>query len=206
MIAEFALNFAELRRELQEYFRWALMTFHDETIAQQATHLVKECRELEERPTSHEELADVFMMASLIAYRALLQSLGLGYDMQKAVVNKLATNRARKWRRTPDGDYQHVVETEAKRAPEPAPPPSPPSAPTRTPSPFSTPEPWFVRLCPMCRNYPCLCVAATFNPTATVVAPTKREPAAIRCACEYRHVDNYPCECSCHFSAQRTNE
>lgn len=93
---------------VREANTWALATFPDETMQQQAIHLVREC---EEAAHAHgEELADVYMLATLIARRAELIAEQGGVDLEAEVRKKLAVNRRRKWERTPDGDYQHVRE------------------------------------------------------------------------------------------------
>lgn len=98
---------------VMDYIAWARATFPEETLAQQGLHLWRETRELEASPASPDELADVFMMASLIRYRVRLEALRAGVDLEDAVAKKLEKNRRRTWVRTPEGDYQHVKDPEA---------------------------------------------------------------------------------------------
>jgi hypothetical protein len=92
---------------------WALATFPDESIREQAIHLVKEAQELEgaEPGEVAEELADCLMLASLIVHRLYLLAVNGDVDIVPAILKKLAKNKTRRWVRTPDGDYQHVPES-----------------------------------------------------------------------------------------------
>lgn len=111
----------KLRAATWDCIRWALATFPDETLTQQAIHLTKETLELEaalatgtpEPGEAWDEFADVFMLASLIAHRARALAARSGVDLTDALAAKLGINRSRKWVRTPDGDYQHVKEPRA---------------------------------------------------------------------------------------------
>jgi hypothetical protein len=106
---------------LEEYLTWALETFPDETLIQQAIHLVKETKELDELESNApvkdrhrllEERADVAFIAVLIACRIIerCHEEGLDWGLIQAMVTKLDRNRRRRWARTPDGDYQHVCQ------------------------------------------------------------------------------------------------
>lgn len=93
-----------------EYLEWALKTFPDETLVQQATHLLKETKELEESGDI-EEMVDVYMIACLIKHRVEFLSkttFHMGCEFEKAFVEKLAKNKKRRWARSADGDYQHI--------------------------------------------------------------------------------------------------
>lgn len=99
----------ELKRVLTEYMAWALETFPEETIEEQAIHLRKELAELRLSGEA-EELADCLMLAHLVNLRLLWQARDAPFDVVAEVRRKLEINRRRKWVRTPEGDYQHVEE------------------------------------------------------------------------------------------------
>lgn len=97
--------------DMNEYINWALSTFPDETLSQQATHLLKETKELEAQPNSLEEAVDVAFLCALIGHRAVCLARDSGHyweDFLAACRAKLDKNKGRRWVRTPDGDYQHV--------------------------------------------------------------------------------------------------
>ena len=113
---------ARLRSATWECVRWALATFPDETLTQQAIHLTKEALELEsaiaagwapEYTAVADELADVYMLGRLITHRVEALARRLQVDLPTALLLKLAVNRSRTWTRTADGDYQHVREPRA---------------------------------------------------------------------------------------------
>jgi hypothetical protein len=106
---------------LEEYLAWALETFPEETLIQQAIHLVKETKELDEleaggpgkdRHRLLEERADVAFIAVLIACRIIerCENEGIGLGLVQAMATKLDRNKRRRWGRTEDGDYQHVCQ------------------------------------------------------------------------------------------------
>jgi hypothetical protein len=91
---------------VRAYVLWALATFPDETLEQQAIHLVKETKELATGPTA-EEMADVAMLSLLIFFRTQKLAKANGVDLLTAFAEKLTINRNRRWVRSPDGDYNH---------------------------------------------------------------------------------------------------
>ena len=104
----------KLRQATWECVRWALATFPDETITQQAIHLTKEALELEASLATGrdggagEELADVYMLGRLITHRVEALARRAGVDLAQALLLKLTVNRGRTWARTAEGHYQHV--------------------------------------------------------------------------------------------------
>jgi hypothetical protein len=91
---------------VRDYILWALATFPDETLEQQAIHLVKETRELCADSTP-EEMADVAMLSLLIFFRTQKLAQRRGVNLQEAFAKKLAVNKKRTWIRSKDGDYNH---------------------------------------------------------------------------------------------------
>lgn len=102
-------NVVELKRVLTEYMGWALETFPDETIEEQAIHLRKELAELRLSGEA-EELADCLMLAHLVNLRLLWTARDVSFDVVEEIRRKLEVNRRRKWVRTSEGDYQHSEE------------------------------------------------------------------------------------------------
>lgn len=81
-----------------ECAEWSNETFGQSTPSSKAEHLRREAVELCQDPTDTEEMADIFMLLSHLAY---------GADLARAVRAKLEKNRLRKWGKP---DAQGVVE------------------------------------------------------------------------------------------------
>lgn len=97
-----ALTLDALARDI---WPWARSTFPQATAQSWAKHLRKEARELDERPTSGEEMADIFHLLAGIAGVT-------GTDLAAEVARKFAINKARVWGE-PDpetGVVEHVRE------------------------------------------------------------------------------------------------
>src|SRR4030042_321616 len=68
----------------------------------QFIHLMKEAKELEEKPHSAEEMADVFMLGALVVHRVMTQAKLARVDLNAACQAKLEVNRKREWQRGPN--------------------------------------------------------------------------------------------------------
>ena len=94
-----------------EYLAWADETFPEATPASCVEHLRREVKELQQRPSEPEELADAAMLVFHAAHKA-------GVDLVAALQSKLETNRAREWGELDEhGVREHVRGV----APEPEP-------------------------------------------------------------------------------------
>lgn len=105
---------------LAEVIDWAFETFPTSTPLSAATHLLKEARELAAAPTSAEEIADCLMLAEHIKARVLELAAAAGVDPARAVAEKLAVCRTRRWK-APDADGVVEHERDEPEAPGPRP-------------------------------------------------------------------------------------
>lgn len=94
----------DLYEVLAEVRAWQRVQFPESTPESSTAHLVREARELAERPHEPSEYADVLMLLWCAADLA-------GIDLAEATAQKLQVNRARRWGEVnADGFREHVRE------------------------------------------------------------------------------------------------
>jgi plasmid maintenance system antidote protein VapI len=101
------------RNLLVRHMAWADRTFPRETLLKVAQHLVKEVGELQQRPDSGEEHADVYLLAQRVVGLVRRSASAAGIDLIEVAEAKLLVNESRVWEPGTDGVYEHVREVEA---------------------------------------------------------------------------------------------
>ena len=96
-----------LQDHQDEIAEWQVKTFPEQELAGKLAHLVKEAKELQQKPNDIEEWADVL---NLLLGSAAMAGLDV-YELLMAGRMKFAIVRERKWGpMEPDGTYHHVQE------------------------------------------------------------------------------------------------
>jgi predicted house-cleaning noncanonical NTP pyrophosphatase (MazG superfamily) len=95
------MTFEQLFRE---HGQWTMETFPGHTLIGHINKLKTECDEIMESPNDVMEFADV-----LLAFMSMANAAGFDpREILTAAEIKLNINRSRKWRKLPDGSYQHI--------------------------------------------------------------------------------------------------
>lgn len=89
----------------EEYTNWAVSTFGLDNAKHGATKLVKEAKELEDKPTDITEQADC-LMCLLYNFKCAHPDKSI-LDLLNAANEKLQINKSRVWIKQPDGTFQH---------------------------------------------------------------------------------------------------
>lgn len=88
---------------LRDSSKWADKTFPLSTSSSRAAHLLREAKELQEKPEDSSEIADVLLLTAHLA----MGERGPSIDLSVAADEKLAINKSRKWGQP---DSEGVVE------------------------------------------------------------------------------------------------
>lgn len=91
--------------DIDAWAPWFKATLQGATPQSCATKLVHEAEELQADPDSLAEAADVLIvLASWLTFTGHTMA-----ELTAAASDKMLVNAARRWRRQPDGTYQHVT-------------------------------------------------------------------------------------------------